>query len=95
MRPPRCELPIGDADEPHEWERVELSELDVHESDFFAKVWEPWRLQLMSGSHLALEGIKAVLQPGGAGLPTTRQRRTRRGRRSGRSLESPPTSSSR
>lgn len=57
------ELPIGDADEPHEWERVELRELDVHEPDFFATIWEPWRLQLMSDSHLALEGIKAVLQP--------------------------------
>ncbi len=57
------ELPIGDADEPHEWERVELMELDVHEADFFAEVWEPWRLQLMSGSYAALEGIKAALQP--------------------------------
>lgn len=57
------ELPIGDVDEPHEWERVELNEVDVHETDFFVTVWEPWRLQLMSGSHAALEGIKAVLQP--------------------------------
>ena len=57
------ELPVGDADEPHEWERVELRELDVHDADFFESVWEPWRLELMSGSHLALEEIKAVLQP--------------------------------
>ena len=38
-------------------------ELDVYDADFFVRVWEPWRLELMSSSHLALEEIKAVLQP--------------------------------
>jgi superfamily II DNA/RNA helicase len=57
------ELPIGDLDEAHEWERIELLEVDVHDETFFSKTWEPWRVELMSGGHASLKGIKTVLQP--------------------------------
>jgi hypothetical protein len=57
------ELPTGDVEEPHEWERVELKDVDLHDPQFFATVWEPWRLQLMAGSYRGLEGSKALLQP--------------------------------
>jgi hypothetical protein len=56
-------LPIGDPQEPHEWERVELANLDLHDAEFFTDVWEPWRLDLLSSSYTALEDVKAVLQP--------------------------------
>jgi ATP-dependent DNA helicase RecQ len=57
------ELPIGDMEEPHNWERVGLVAIDLHEEDFFASVWEPWRLRLMGGSQAALEGVKSLLRP--------------------------------
>jgi superfamily II DNA/RNA helicase len=57
------ELPIGDISQPHEWEQIELRDLDVHDPEFFDSVWEPWRSQLMAANSSALQGIKAVLQP--------------------------------
>jgi superfamily II DNA/RNA helicase len=57
------ELPIGDLIEPHEWERLELDDIDLHGPEFFVTTWEPWRYDLMSSSSAALSGIKAVLEP--------------------------------
>lgn len=58
------ELPIGTLEAPHDWERVELSALDVHAEGFFTGTWEEWRSALLQASYSALDQMKAVLTPG-------------------------------
>ena len=57
------ELPLGDYEQPHDWERVELKKLDVQQEDFFGDVWDKWRQTLLQTSHVALKSVKELLKP--------------------------------
>ena len=57
-------LPVGDDVTPHEWERMELRALEVHQPTFFSDVWDPWRAKLMATSYDALQTMRAAIEPG-------------------------------
>jgi len=55
-----CELPVGNMKESHEWEKVTLRDMRVHDDGFFDQVWEPWRQELIEHSSHALASMREV-----------------------------------
>ena len=54
------ELPVGNVKESHEWEKVTLRDMRVHDDGFFDQVWEPWRQELIQHSSTALARMRGV-----------------------------------
>lgn len=57
------ELPLGDPDNPHEWEQITLLAVDAQSPAYFEDIWEPWRLSLLEDSRTALEAMTKAAQP--------------------------------
>lgn len=58
------ELPLGDPENPHEWERITLLTLDAQSPTFFEQTWDPWRASLLDDSRNALDAMTKAAQPG-------------------------------
>lgn len=57
------ELPLGDPDDPHEWEQITLLAVDAQSPEYFEDSWEPWRLSLLEDSRTALDAMTQAAEP--------------------------------